>query len=86
MGGGGERYHGIQGRDSEGTSAPRRKNVPASKPLPACTLDTALRNPMPHVSKRIVALPKKIDRCQKSYTEPLFREEGLSFCQNGSLY
>jgi len=36
-GGGGERYHGIQGKDSEGTSAPRRKNVPASKPLPACT-------------------------------------------------
>ncbi len=68
-----------------GHRLPERKTfLQASRCRHACTyayttLDTTLHNPMSHVSKRILALRKKFDRCQNSYTEPLFREEGLSF-------
>lgn len=61
-----ERYYGIQGRDGEGTSAPRTKNVLASKPLPACMhiciYNPGYYTPQSHVAclKTHIGSPKKI--------------------------
>jgi len=83
-GGGGRDTMAFKARTVRGHRLPEGKTfLQASRCRHAhayayATLDTTLRNSMPHVSKRIVALSKKFDRCQNSYTEPLFRETGLS--------